>query len=98
MFGEETDVERADPNFDLLKKLDLRGVAIKSQSDRWDFVVRFFAPNYGIPQDPLTGSAYTQIAPYWAVKLGKNRFRVQQRNPFTFNPSFGEKKSSIGRV
>jgi predicted PhzF superfamily epimerase YddE/YHI9 len=39
---------------------------------------RFFAPNYGIPEDPVTGSAYTQLTPYWADKLEKNKFSVKQ--------------------
>jgi predicted PhzF superfamily epimerase YddE/YHI9 len=33
---------------------------------------RFFAPADGIPEDPVTGSAHTALAPYWADRLGKN--------------------------
>ena len=44
----------------------------------YDFVARFVAPKYGIPEDPVTGSAYTQLAPYWTSKIGLKRFRVKQ--------------------
>ena len=37
-----------------------------------------FAPKYGIPEDPVTGSACTQLAPYWAAKMEKNRFHAKQ--------------------
>jgi PhzF family phenazine biosynthesis protein len=78
VFERESDVESAGPDFELLKKLDLRGVAITAKSNRYDFVARFFAPKYGIPEDPVTGSAYTQLTPYWASKTGKNKFKVKQ--------------------
>jgi len=80
VFGDETDIELASPDFEKLKKLDLRGVIITARSTRYDFVARFFAPKYGIPEDPVTGSAYTQLAPYWADKLGSKRFSVRQQS------------------
>lgn len=42
------------------------------------FASRFFAPKYGVPEDPVTGSAYTQLAPYWASVIGSKRFSVKQ--------------------
>jgi predicted PhzF superfamily epimerase YddE/YHI9 len=81
VFKHERDIETAEPNFQQLMKLDLRGVIITAQSDRWDFVARFFAPKYGIFEDPVTGSAYTQLAPYWASRLGLKRFQVRQMSP-----------------
>lgn len=81
VFENEGDVESAAPDFEQLKKLGLRGVAITAKSDRYDFVARFFAPNYGIPEDPVTGSAYTQLTPYWASKLGPKKFSVKQVSP-----------------
>ena len=78
VFEREIDIESAKPDFDQLFKLDLRGVIITAKSSRYDFIARFFAPKYGIPEDPVTGSAYTQLAPYWASKTGLKRFRVKQ--------------------
>ena len=78
MFEREVEIESVKPDFEQLKKLNLRGVIITAKSTRYDFVARFFAPKYGIPEDPVTGSAYTQLAPYWASELGSNIFRVKQ--------------------
>jgi PhzF family phenazine biosynthesis protein len=78
VFERELDIELANPDFELLNKLDLRGVIITAKSTRYDFVARFFAPKYGIPEDPVTGSAYTQLAPYWASKIGSKKFSVKQ--------------------
>jgi PhzF family phenazine biosynthesis protein len=78
VFEREIDIARASPDFEQLKKLDLRGVIITAKSSSYDFITRFFAPKYGIPEDPVTGSAYTQLAPYWASKIGKKRFKVKQ--------------------
>ena len=41
-------------------------------------MARFFGPNVGIDEDPVTGSAYTQLVPYWAEKTGKSKFRAKQ--------------------
>jgi PhzF family phenazine biosynthesis protein len=38
----------------------------------YDFVSRFFTPDYGIPEDPVTGSAHTALAPYWSGRLGRD--------------------------
>jgi PhzF family phenazine biosynthesis protein len=81
VFAREADVEAAAPDFAQLMQLNLRGVAITAKSQDYDFVARFFAPQYGIPEDPVTGSAYTQLAPYWATKMGAKRFRVKQVSP-----------------
>jgi len=78
VLNDESDVQSVEPDFEELKKLGLRGVIITAQSKTYDFVARCFFPNLGIPEDPVTGSAYTQLAPYWAGKLGKNLFNVKQ--------------------
>jgi PhzF family phenazine biosynthesis protein len=81
VFEREIDVESADPDFGQLIKLDLRGVIITAESSRYDFVARFFAPKFGILEDPVTGSAYTQLAPFWASKMGSKKFNVKQVSP-----------------
>jgi PhzF family phenazine biosynthesis protein len=43
-----------------------------------DFVSRFFAPAHGIPEDPVTGSSFCTLAPYWAARLGKPALRARQ--------------------
>jgi len=60
------------PNFDLLKQLQ-KSVIITAQSNNkeYDFISRMFAPNLGINEDPVTGSAHCYLAPYWGKKLNK---------------------------
>jgi PhzF family phenazine biosynthesis protein len=43
-----------------------------------DFVSRFFAPAYAIPEDPVTGSSHCTLTPYWANRLGKNNLTARQ--------------------
>ncbi|MFA6196297.1 MAG: PhzF family phenazine biosynthesis protein [Sulfurimonas sp.] len=78
VFENEEDILSAKPNFSSLKNIDARGVIITSKSKEYDFVCRFFAPKYGIDEDPVTGSAFTQLVPYWSKVLGKNELKAKQ--------------------
>lgn len=77
VFEKESDI-LCQPNIEILKQLDRRGVAITAPSETYDFVTRFFAPNFGINEDPVTGSAFTQLAPYWATALNKRDLLAKQ--------------------
>lgn len=74
----EQQLAQLQPDMEALKQLTLRGVAVTAPGDHQDFVVRFFAPRCGIPEDPVTGSAYTQLAPYWSQRLGRQRLQARQ--------------------
>lgn len=65
------------------KPLRSRGVIVtaRSDTDECDFVSRYFAPNFGIDEDPVTGSAHCLLAPYWAGILGTNSLRARQISP-----------------
>ncbi|HBC56765.1 MAG TPA: isomerase [Gammaproteobacteria bacterium] len=78
VFENEDEVLGLTPNHAALSKLDLRGVIATAPSSQFDFIVRFFAPKYGIPEDPVTGSAYTQLMPYWSGRLDKSKLRAKQ--------------------
>ena len=78
VLGSEDELARMNPDYNLLNQLDLRGVIVTASSKEYDFVARFFAPKYGIPEDSVTGSAYTQLVPYWAEKLSKKQFKAKQ--------------------
>ena len=78
IFEDEKDVIEAQPNLELLKSLDARGVCIASVSQKYDFVTRFFAPKHGIDEDPVTGSAFTQLAPHFYKTLDKQEFSCKQ--------------------
>jgi len=47
-------------------------------ADHVDFVSRFFAPGAGIDEDPVTGSAHSQLIPFWAEKLNKTKLHALQ--------------------
>jgi len=55
-----------------------RGVIASAVGRNCDFVSRYFAPNFGIDEDPVTGSAHCLLAPYWAEKLGKKNLAALQ--------------------
>lgn len=80
VFKNEAEIHALEPNQELLKRLNLRGVIVTahSSSGKDDFVTRFFAPKCGVNEDPVTGSAYTQLAPYWSTILGKAKLRARQ--------------------
>lgn len=78
VFDSVATIRSINPNYELLKQLDLRGVIITAQSTDVDFVSRFFAPKLGVAEDPVTGSAHCELAPYWADKLGKNILSARQ--------------------
>ncbi len=78
VFDDETVVRAIQPDMALLSRLDLRGVVITAPGDEVDFVSRFFAPKFGIPEDPVTGSAHCELAPYWAKRLGKRVVDARQ--------------------
>lgn len=62
------------PNFEVIKRIDCRGVIVtsKSESVDYDFISRFFAPRFGIPEDQVTGSSHCALGPYWGKKTGKS--------------------------
>jgi PhzF family phenazine biosynthesis protein len=66
------------PRFDRLAGLDYRGIIATAPGVEHDFVSRFFAPAVGVDEDPVTGSAHTKLAPYWAARLGRNRLSARQ--------------------
>jgi PhzF family phenazine biosynthesis protein len=76
----ETEVHVRDiiPDIAQISKLDARGVIITAQGDSSDFVSRFFAPQSGVDEDPVTGSAHTTLTPYWSKKLGKDNLTAIQ--------------------
>jgi PhzF family phenazine biosynthesis protein len=71
-------VEMLDPDFGLMKKSGGRGVIVTARGDEVDFVSRFFAPQVGVDEDPVTGSAHTTLIPYWSKHLGKSDLTALQ--------------------
>jgi len=78
VFANKAQVRALTPDFSLLKRLDLPGVIVTAPGTDVDFVSRFFAPKMGINEDPVTGSAHCELAPYWSKRLGKLRLAAHQ--------------------
>ncbi len=79
VFEKEQDILDIKPDFSKLNKVrDCFAVIVTAQGDQVDFVSRFFAPNAGIPEDPVTGSAHCTLIPYWAERLGKKELHAKQ--------------------
>ena len=75
---DEAQVAALAPDFARLKGLPKRGIAVTAKSTRFDFVSRWFGPNVGVNEDPVTGSAHTSLAPFWAERLGKSQLSAEQ--------------------
>lgn len=73
----EDAVKNCNPDFSMMKK-SIDKMIITAPGKKVDFVSRFFAPGAGIDEDPVTGSAHSQLIPFWAEKLGKNNMHALQ--------------------
>ena len=78
VFGDEEIIRGMAPDFKMLSQLDSRGLIITAPGKKVDFVARFFSPQSGVDEDPVTGSAYTLMIPYWNEVLGKKKFASRQ--------------------
>jgi predicted PhzF superfamily epimerase YddE/YHI9 len=76
----ESAVRNLQPDFKLLERVQARGVIVTSRSDapEFDFVSRFFAPQSGVNEDPVTGSAHCSLGPFWGERLGKQELVAYQ--------------------
>jgi PhzF family phenazine biosynthesis protein len=72
VFENENQIRDLRPDVQIISKLKCRGVIVTARGSNVDFVSRFFAPQSGIFEDPVTGSAHTTLIPFWAKRLGKN--------------------------
>ena len=78
LVDDKTIIEGLTPNFNRLAEFDTRGVIVTAADNQFNFVSRWFGPQVGVNEDPVTGSAHTFLAPFWAARLGKNVLTAQQ--------------------
>lgn len=78
VFRTEDEIRNINPDMQELLSMSGRGIIVTAPGDKVDFVSRFFAPQSGIPEDPVTGSAHTSLVPYWSKILQKNRLVAWQ--------------------
>ena len=74
----EEEVENLNPDFSKWLDLDLRGVVVTAPGNDVDFVSRCFYPKLRINEDPVTGSAHCELAPYWGERLGRKNLKAKQ--------------------
>ncbi|OFX85402.1 MAG: isomerase [Bacteroidetes bacterium GWF2_33_16] len=78
VINNETEIKNLKPDLIETNKLIARGLIVTAKGDKADFVSRFFAPQVGINEDPVTGSAHTSLIPIWSAKLGKKEMKALQ--------------------
>lgn len=78
IYDTEDEIKHLSPNLEIISKLGGRGVIVSAKGDKVDFVSRFFAPQSGINEDPVTGSAHTTLTPFWAEVLDKKELTAVQ--------------------
>jgi PhzF family phenazine biosynthesis protein len=78
LFDSEQEVRDLRPEMARVAALDRMGVIATARGQDCDFVSRFFAPQVGVPEDPVTGSAHCTLVPFWAARLGKARLFARQ--------------------
>lgn len=74
----EAAVRQVKPNLELLKTIDAFGIIVTARGDNVDFVSRFFAPNAGIDEDPVTGSSHCTLIPFWRSRIDKKQMTAAQ--------------------
>ena len=97
----ERQIKNVVPDFGLLKELASHAVTITAKGDTVDFVSRFFAPNMGVAEDPVTGSAHTGLIPLWAERLNKKNMtavQLSQRSGTLFCEERGDRVKIAGKA
>lgn len=78
LFEDEKAILKLQPNLSIIESLPCRGVIATAKGNEVDFVSRFFTPQLGVDEDPVTGSAHTTLTPFWANQLHKIEFSAKQ--------------------
>jgi PhzF family phenazine biosynthesis protein len=78
VYEKQEDISLLQPRFDEISRLPVRGVIVSAKGKEVDFVSRFFGPQSGINEDPVTGSAHTTLTPYWSSILNKKELTAIQ--------------------
>ena len=84
LVADERAVRDLSPDLAEVSALDASAVIVTAVADPgqgYDFVSRLFAPTLGIPEDPVTGSAHTVLAPFWGSRLGRTSLVGLQASP-----------------
>ena len=78
IYNNQKDIESIVPDLRNIYTIDCRGIIITAPGKDCDFVSRFFGPQSGVDEDPVTGSAHTSLTPYWSERLNKKELTAVQ--------------------
>jgi PhzF family phenazine biosynthesis protein len=80
VYESESQIKSIKPDETLLQKINLDpgGIIVTAKGDEVDFVSRFFTPQAGIFEDPVTGSAHCTLIPFWSERLGLEHLKALQ--------------------
>lgn len=78
VFATENEVRAMEPDLNLIEQLHPYAVVVTAPGEKTDCVSRYFAPSYGIPEDPVTGSIHSALVPYWSNRLKKSKIHAYQ--------------------
>lgn len=98
VLADEEAVQNCVPDFALIEKTGYK-IIITAKGNEVDFVSRFFAPTAGVNEDPVTGSAHSQLIPFWSKKLEKTTMtakQLSQRGGNIYCEQKGERVSMAG--
>ena len=98
---DEESVRFLSPDFKKIASIGGRGLIVTSTGKKVDFVSRFFAPQTGIDEDYVTGSAHTSLIPLWSKKLNKNKLsalQISKRTGFLDCKNLGERVEIGGKA
>ncbi|MEE2689821.1 MAG: PhzF family phenazine biosynthesis protein [Pseudomonadota bacterium] len=101
VLSSESELRALSPDMVKLTALSYLGTIATAPGDEVDFVSRFFAPRYGIPEDPVTGSAHCELIPYWAERLGRTKMlarQISKRGGTIYCEYMGERVKIGGRA
>lgn len=95
-------VAQLKPDFDQIARLPCRGLIVTARGEKYDMISRFFAPQLGIPEDPVTGSAHCSLYPYWQPKLGQEELIAYQASArggvIKMQPQGGDRLLLLGQA
>jgi PhzF family phenazine biosynthesis protein len=101
VFDSEKEIRDLSPDFTAVANANARGIIVTAKGEHCDFVSRFFAPQSGINEDPVTGSAHTSLIPYWSKRLAKKELTARQlskRGGDLFCKDLGERVEIAGKA
>lgn len=100
VYEKEENIRHLIPDFAAIQTIDARGIIVTAKGNDVDFVSRFFAPQCGVNEDPVTGSAHTTLTPFWSKTLNKKLLTAKQlsaRGGFLQCEDLGERIRISGR-